>query len=166
MNARNDPLDDLIPRFIAEAVEFLAMKADVDPPPKIDTGNPVLDFMQNWEEVKRHIHRCGQALAGRQPEVAQRLDNIISLGNAIKKLTDDPNILNPVDGVVMRMIDERAEYGKIIPQMANATSISTVISLIGELLGFGNRTIARRKEIAEMLEAMRMYNGRSPRRSA
>jgi hypothetical protein len=155
---RKDPLDEPIARFVAAVNEFLAMKADVDPlptQPRID--NPLQDLMRNWEEFKRHLGRCHTALVGAQPEVAQRLEKIISVGNEIKSLTDDPNIVNPVNGVVMRAMDERAEMGNIIPRIANATSIPTVMSLIGELLGLGTRTITRRKEIAGMLNDLTAY---------
>ena len=152
-----NPLDDPIARFVTAVNEFLAMKADVDPPPKHRTGNPWDDLQRNWEEFKRHIRRCHEALVGAQPEVAQRLENIISVGCEIKALTDDPNIVNPVDGVVMRATDERAEIGNIIPRMANATSFPTVMSLIGELLGLGTRTVTRRKEIATKLNDLTAY---------
>ncbi|WP_131813716.1 hypothetical protein [Mycolicibacterium fortuitum] len=154
----SDPLDDLIARFVTAVNEFLTTKAHVDPPPpKQNTGNPWDDLQRNWEEFKRHIRRCYEALVGAQPEVAQRLDVIVSLGCEIKALTDDPNITNPVDGVVVRATDERAEVGNIIPRMANATSFPTVMSLIGELLGLGTRTVARRKEIHAQLDALTAY---------
>src|SRR5260370_24673973 len=95
-----DPLDDPIARFRAAVEEFLAMKADLDPPTKHNTGNPLQDLMQNWDEFKRHIQRSREALIGRQPEIAQRLESIISVGCEIKTLTDDPNIVNPVNAVV------------------------------------------------------------------
>jgi hypothetical protein len=152
-----DPLDDPIARFVTAVNEFLALKRDVDPPPKHSTGNALQDLMQNWEEFKRHIRRCHEALVGAQPEVAERLEAIVSVGCEIKALTDDPNIVNPVDGVVIRAMDERAEIGNIIPSMANATSFPAVMSLIGELLGLGTRTINRRKEIANMLNDLTAY---------
>lgn len=152
-----DPLDDLISRFVNAVNEFLAMNADVDPAPKHDTGNPLVDLMQNWEEFKRHIQRSREALVGSQPERQARLEVIVSVGNEIKAITDDPYIVNPVDGVVTRATDERAEFGNIIPTMAKATSFSTVMSLIGELFGFGTRTSARRKEIADLLNDLQAY---------
>lgn len=133
------------------------MKRDVDPPPKHNTGNPIQDLMQNWEELKRHIQRCREVLVGAQPEVAQRLEQIISVGCEIKQLTDDPNIVNPVDAVVIRATDERAEIGNIIPRMASATSVATVMSLFGDLLGLGSRTVTRRKEIAKALNDLTAY---------
>jgi hypothetical protein len=152
-----DPLDEPITEFVTAVNGFLAMKADVDPPLKHNTGNPVQDLQQNWEEIKRHIRRCHEALVGVQPEVAQRLDAIVLVGSEINALTDDPNIVNPVNAVVMRATDERAEVGNIIPRMANATSFPTVMSLLGELLGLGTRTITRRKEIASSLDALTAY---------
>ncbi|OSC26725.1 hypothetical protein B8W69_16115 [Mycobacterium vulneris] len=152
-----DPLDDPIARFVTAVNEFIAMKRDVDPPSKHNTGNPIQDLMQNWQEFKRHIQRCREALVGAQPEVAQRLEQIISVGREIKALTDDPNIVNPVDAVVIRATDERAEIGNIIPRMANATSFATVMSLIGELFGLGTRTVTRRKEIAKALDDLTAY---------
>lgn len=152
-----DPLDDPVARFVTAVNEFLAMDANVDPAPKHNTGNPLQDLMQNWEEFKRHIQRSREALIGAQPERHERLEAIVSLGTEIKALTDDPFIVNPVNGVVIRATDERAEFGNIIPRMANATSFPTVMSLIGDLLGFGTRTIARRKEIADMLNDLTAY---------
>lgn len=153
-----DPLDEPISQFVVKVNEFLAIKAKVDPPPKKDgTGNFLQDLVQNWEEIKRHIRRSYEATVGVQPEVAQKLDDILSLGNRIKALTDDPFVVNPVDGVVIRVTEERTEIGNIIPTMANATSIPTVMSLMGELLGFGTRTVARRKEITELLTDLTAY---------
>ncbi|WP_163731725.1 hypothetical protein [Mycobacterium gallinarum] len=153
-----DPLDDPISRFVAAVNEFLAIKADVDPLPRQPrTQNPIDDLMRNWEEFKRHLRRCYEAMVGAQPEVAQRLEQIISVGNEIKALTDDPNIVSPVDGVVMRAIDERAEIGNFIPRLANATSFPTVMSMIGELAGVGKRTVTRRKEIAAKLNDLTAY---------
>ncbi|MEZ0362327.1 hypothetical protein ACAG26_01290 [Mycobacterium sp. pUA109] len=152
-----DPLDDPISRFVTAVNEFLALNADVDPAPKHNTGNPLQDLMQNWEELKRHIQRAREALIGTQDERRERLETIVSVGTEIKALTDDPYIVNPVDGVVTRATDERAEFGNIIPSMAKATSIPTVLSLLGELLGFGTRTITRRKEIADLLNDLTAY---------
>jgi hypothetical protein len=45
---------------------------------------------------------------GAQPEVAQRWEAIVSVDNEIKALTDDPNIINPVYGVVIRAKDAGA----------------------------------------------------------
>jgi hypothetical protein len=155
--SNSHPLDDPIARFDIAVNEFLSMRRNVDPPPKHDTGNPLQDLMQNWEEAKRHIQRCREALVGAQPEVTDRLEAIISVGNEIKALTDDPNIVKPVDGVVIRATDERAEIGNIIPSMARATSIPTVMSLLGELLGLGTRSVARRREILKLLTDLRAY---------
>jgi hypothetical protein len=152
-----DPLDDLVARFVSATNEFLALNADVDPAPRHDTGNPLLDLMHNWDEFKRHIQRSREALIGAEPERRARLDVIVDVGCEIKALTEDYHITNPVDGVVMRATDERAEFGNIIPVMAKATSFSAVMSLIGELLGFGTRTIARRKEIADLLNDLQAY---------
>jgi hypothetical protein len=153
-----DPLDDPIARFVTAVNEFLAIKATgVDPPQQIKTGNFMHDLTQNWEEFKRHLGRCHTALVGAQPEVAQRLEAIISVGREIKALTDDPNIVNPVNGVVTRATDERAEVGSIIPRIGNATSFPTVMSLIAELLGFGTRSATRRKEIADLLNDLTAY---------
>ena len=38
--------------------------------------------MRNWEEAKQRIHRCREAL----------------VGNEIRALTDNPNIVHPVNG--------------------------------------------------------------------
>ena len=152
-----DPLDDPITRFVTAVNEFLAMKADVDPPPKHNTGNPIDDLMRNWEEFKRHLQRCREALLGAEPEVAQRLESIISVGNEIKALTDDPNITAPVDSVVMRAIDERADIGNIITRLANATSLPTVLSMIVDLAGFGKSSLTRRREIVVMLNNLTAY---------
>jgi len=73
------------------------------------------------EEFKRHLGRCHTHSSG-PAEVAQRLEAIISVGCEIKALTHDPNIVNPVNGVVTRATDERAEVGSIIPRIGNATS--------------------------------------------
>lgn len=152
-----DPLDDLVANFVNATNQFLALNADVNPSPKHDTGNPLQDLMQNWDEFKKHIQRSREALVGAQPERRGRLEAIVSIGSKIKSHTDDEFIVNPVDGVVTRATDELAEFGNIIPLMAKATSISTVVSLIGELLGFGTRTIARRKEIADLLNDLQAY---------
>jgi hypothetical protein len=79
------------------------------------------------------------------------------VGREIKALTDDPNIVNPVNGVVTRATDERSEVGSIIPRIGNATSFPTVMSLIAELLGFGTRSATRRKEIADLLNDLTAY---------
>lgn len=153
-----DPLDDPIARFVTAVNEFLTIKSvEVDPPQQIKTGNFMHDLTQNWEEFKRHLGRCHTALVGAQPEVAQRLEAIISVGNEIKSLTDEVDIVNPVNGVVTRVTDERAEIGSIIPRIGDATSFSTIMSLIGELLGFGNRSVERRKEITKLLNDLTVF---------
>ena len=76
-----DPLDDPIARFVTAVNEFLAMKADVDPLPKQPrTQNPIEDLMRNWEEFKRHIRSCHEAMVGAQPEAEERLQTIVSVG--------------------------------------------------------------------------------------
>lgn len=152
-----DPLDEPIARFVTAVNEFLAMKADVDPPPKHRTGNPLEDLQQNWAEFKRHLGRCHEALVGAQPEVAERLEAIVSVGCEIKALTDDPNIVTPVNDLVRMATEERAEIGNIIPRIGNATSFPTVMALIGELLGLGSRSVTRRQEIARRLNDLTAY---------
>lgn len=153
-----DPLDDLIARFVTATNEFLAMKANVDPPEQITrTQNPIEDIMRGWEELKRHLQRCRVAMLGAEPEVAQRLENMIKVGNEIKSLTDDHHITNPVDGVVMRAIDERAVIGNVIQRLGNATSFPTVMSTFVDLAGFGKDSAARRKEIAKLLDDLQAY---------
>lgn len=153
-----DPLDDPISRFCTAVNAFLAMSVDVDPPVKISgSQNPFEHIQRNWEEFKRHIQRSREALIGVQDERLERLEAILSVANEIKALTGDPYIVSPVDGVAMRATDERAEFGNIIPAMSSATSVPTVLALIGELLGFGTRTIARRQEIAKLLNDLTAY---------
>lgn len=153
-----DPLDDPIYRFVAAVNAYLAVTANVDPPAKISgSQNPLEHIQRNWDEFKRHIQRSREALLGMQDERREHLETIVSIGVEIKALTDDPCIVNPVDGVVVRATDERAELGNIIPHMANATSVPTVMSLIGELFGFGTRALARRREITKMLDDLTAY---------
>ncbi len=152
-----DPLDDPIARFVNEVNAYLAMKRDVAPPPKHDTGNPWDDLQRNWDELKRHIRRCYEALVGAAPEITERVQAIISVGNEIKALTDDPYILNPVEGVVARAVDEHNEMGNVMTRMASATSFPAVMSLFAELLGFGGRTVVRRNEVNDMLNDLTAY---------
>src|SRR5215208_5584373 len=59
--------------------------------------NPLQDFIQNWEEFKRHIQRSREAPLGAQHERLECLENIISVGTEIKARTGDPVHRDPVD---------------------------------------------------------------------
>jgi hypothetical protein len=154
-----EPLDEPIMRFVTAVKEFLAIKpADVDPPTQTaKTQNPLDDLKRSWEEGKRHLRRCHEALVGAEPEVDERLQRIVSVGSEVISLTDDPHIVGPVESLVRLASEERVDVGNIISRFGQATSVLTVLTLLAESLGFRTRSATRGKEIATTLDALTAY---------
>lgn len=169
MNARfsPDPLEDAILRFITAIDEFRCIQPDEvsDPPPRLtQTGNPFADIQRWWEDVKKHLHKAYEVIVGAEPEVAEKLDTIISVGTEVKALTDDPNVLDPVDDAVVAAMGERIEIGDILQRLGAANSLQTVGDLISELIGGKSRSNTRWQEIARAVDQLVTYVRR--RRSA
>lgn len=154
-----DPLDDLIAEFVTAVNEFLAFKAaDVDPPmPPTKTQNPIEDIKRSWEELKRQLRKCHEVLVGAEPEVDERLQKIVSVGSEVIALTDDRHIVCPIEDLVRMATEQRVDIKNAAKRLGDATSILTVLALLGELAGFGQRAVSRKKEIATTLDALTAY---------
>lgn len=153
-----DPLDDPIARFVTAVNDFLVIRADVGPPPtRSRTQNPIDDLMRNWEALKAHLRKCHAALVGAEPEVDERLQRIVSVGNEILDLTDDVLITTPVQDLVRMASEERNEIRNVIARLGDATSVPTVLALVGELVGVSSRTKERHLQIARTLDALTAY---------
>lgn len=153
-----DPLDDLITQFRAAVKHFLDKEpVNVEPPKLPRTKNPLADLVQGWEPIKRHFGRIHEAMVGAEPEARKRLQKIVDLGSEVVKLTDDPNIVGPVDALVRMAADEQTDIGSLVTRLGQATSVPTVLALFAEGFGVGPRTAARRNEISVALDSLTAY---------
>ncbi|MDQ2636338.1 MAG: hypothetical protein M3Y83_05610 [Actinomycetota bacterium] len=153
-----DPLDDLITRFVAAVNHYLDKEQlSVDPPVLSTTQNPLADIVRSWLRIKHYFGRAHEAVVNAEPEARERLQNIGTLGSEILMLTDDPHIVGPVTDLVRLASDEQSDITSLVSRMGRATSVWTFLTFVAEASGLVPRNDARRKAISTELDSLTAY---------
>lgn len=126
-----DPLDDAIAAFVQAVDEFLSTNLDFDTPAPVQPG----DLKRMWEDIKQGLRKLHVALVGVKPEVAERLEVVMAKGAVVLDLTDDPQIIGPVNELMALMAEVRTVVTKLESLVGKAASVLGFLALILEVVG-------------------------------
>lgn len=96
-------------------------------------------------------------MVGAEPEARAQLQKIVALGSEIVTLTDDPNIVGPIDALVRMASAEQTDIGSMVSRLGHATSVPGFLALLAEGAGLAPRNEARRSAITAALDSLTAY---------
>lgn len=155
----NKPLGDLIAQYVGAVNDLWAIKAEERQPRKlVRTGAAVEDLKHNWEEFKRQLRAGYETFVGDVgPEIDEKLQEIHVVGAAIRELTADSFVVDPIEAVDQLLTELREILDRLIARVGEATSVGAVTVMIIEAIGIGARSKAIREQIDRELDNLVAY---------
>lgn len=156
-----DPLDEPIAEFVQATDRFLSMNLDFDSPPPIKPAGPNptwADIQRVWEDAKRALRKAHASFVGVQPEVTERLEVVTAKGAVVLELTDDPNIVGPVNDLMGLMEEVRTVITKLESTLGKAESVLGFVTLILEVAGLKTRLVPLSARIRVARDSLIAYN--------